>query len=117
MNKGEVQRDLFKTDTEYLRHTTAALKALEEGRKVTHEHAVPRKVLLDYLKAQTWNSASDIKALLDRFCFAVIIDKAVDGPELDKFKQAMPTTLSLKSDPMAGYANITWMEPRYPRQD
>jgi hypothetical protein len=117
--KGKVKRDLFKRDTDFLRHTDAALNAKKEGRKVTHEHAVPRKVLLQHLKSEKWDSPSEIKAFLDRFCFGVIIDKEREDAKLRRWKQKMPTPFSADSKPLERYKTegIEVREPKYARSE
>ena len=117
--KGKVKRDLFKRDTAFLRHTPAALSAIKRGKKVTHEHAVPRKVLLEHLKSEKWGSPSEIRTFLDRFCFGVIIDKELEDPQLKPWKQKMPTPFSANSDPLERYqwAKIKVREPKYVRSE
>jgi len=118
--KGELKRDLFKKDTDFIRHTPDALKALKDRRKVTHEHAVPRKVLLQYLKDRNYHSPAEIKLFLDRFCFGVIIDKERDTPKLKGHSASMPTPFSETSNPLERYElspKIDVLEPKNQRSD
>lgn len=109
---GVIQRDLLKHDIRYLRHTAKAADAIRHKKPLIHEHAVPRTVLVDYLKRRTWTSPEEIVKFLDRFCFGVVIEKDEEKC-LKEWSQKMPTDFSEASDPLERYkyAKIQVIEP------
>jgi hypothetical protein len=119
--KGKVTRDLLKMDVEFLRHTEKARAALQEGRRrdVMHEHAVPRKILLDHLKQEGLNSPLEIKEFLDQFCIGVLIEKAAEAPKLKPWESTMPSPFSTESNPLERYeaAELKVLDPKNPRLD
>jgi len=82
-----------------------------------HDHAIPRKLLIDWIIKNSRNcSENELQYFLGRYCFAVIITKGEDN-ELNKnhLKQKMPKQLadeknyvfSLNEDPFERYKTAT----------
>ena len=94
---GDAKRDLLKYDCDLQRHTAAAVERWEEnGRKGTglrHEHAVPRRELIELL-LRLRPTETEVFDLLEKMCFAVIVTKEEDDKLSEKYRNRMPTTLS-----------------------
>ena len=89
----EIVRDGFKYDFGRLRHTKEAHDQLLEGcgsGGLIHEHAVPRRVLVEHIYTQELSDAA-ASALLETHCFGVIVSASQDGDKLGgNLKSDMP---------------------------
>lgn len=111
---GNAVRDGIKYDLRHQRHTIQALnqweKNGERGSGLRHEHAVPKKLLLEHLLTLSTTSVSSVHEILTRFCFAVIVTKEEDELLSKKgFRSRMPSGWNFSTqdcDPLARYAAI-----------
>ena len=80
---GNAVRDGLKYDLRHQRHTAAAHEIWVangfRGAGLRHEHAVPRRVLLEHLLTLEAPLPGTVAAVLEPFCFAVIVSKAEDA--------------------------------------
>ncbi|AUX35490.1 uncharacterized protein SOCE836_076830 [Sorangium cellulosum] len=91
---GELARDGFKYDFGQLRHTQEAHAQFIMRRstsKLVHEHAIPRKVLVRQLLSHELEE-SLVTALLEEYCFGVIVTAAQDSDALgEALRSEMPS--------------------------
>ncbi len=102
-----IQRDALKYSFAHLRHTAAAHAAARS--ELVHEHAVPRKVILDALEGDDTLSVSRLLLLLQRHCFGVVVTKTEDAEHLGgRWRSAMPDTWSFteRGEPLARYNEL-----------
>jgi hypothetical protein len=80
---GNAVRDGLKYDLRHQRHTAAAHDLWVangfRGAGLRHEHAVPRRVLLEHLLTLQEPLPKNIASVLEPFCFAVIVSTAEDA--------------------------------------
>ena len=105
--KGTVKRDGFKYACDHQRHTEAAHEVwLANGKRGTgliHEHAAPRKEILDHLfTSNAVNDSAGVLQFLEKWCFAVIVTKA----ENSSLPRSMPAGWVLAGNPLARYNRL-----------
>jgi len=108
---GNAVRDGVKYDLHHQRHTDAALttwnSSQQRGAGLTHEHAVPKKLLVRYLLTIDEATPNGVHEFLTKFCLAVIVTRKEDG-DLNKkgLRESMPANWAFSAeaaDPLARY--------------
>ncbi len=81
----------------------AALQLGEDEKRLVHEHAVPKKILIDMLMQHPSPTADSVRQLLQNYCKAAVITKAEDAV-LNRLglRSKMPSDWDRK-DPWARY--------------
>ena len=106
---GEYQRDAVKFDISVLPHTTAAARTANR-KQLRHEHAIPRKVIVQHLSRchETWSTIDDstgrheIEAVIAK-CPPVVVTRSEDDVLAVKFRSRMPDGWKFGDSPLARY--------------
>lgn len=112
----EIVRDGFKYDFAQLRHTEEAHARFVERNSssgLIHEHAVPRRVLVEHFCAHDLNESS-AASLLESECFAVIVTAEQDSNELGgELRSNMPPgwESGASGNALARYSDLTVHQP------
>ena len=92
-NDGYVGRDKLKYDCNYQMHTREAKRIwLTKGRRgagLRHEHAVPRREIIQCLLEKPRTEAETLE-LLERLCFAVVVTKDEEKKFTGALRNSMP---------------------------
>ncbi len=112
----EIVRDGFKYDFAQLRHTEEAHARFVERNSssgLIHEHAVPRRVLVEHFCAHDLDESS-AASLLESECFAVIVTAEQDSNELGgELRSNMPPgwESGASGNALARYSDLTVHQP------